>query len=131
MATYTRAKPKGRYRSTYEYNVAKNGRENKLGLEYEKLKLPYTVPEVTKTYTPDFTLPNGLIIECKGRFTPADRKKMMLVKASHPDKDIRLLFQNASVKLSKNSTTTYGIWASRNGFDWAEGMIPPEWSTEE
>ena len=32
------------------------------------------------TYTPDFVLPNGVIIETKGRFVAADRRKHLEIK---------------------------------------------------
>ena len=33
-------------------------------------------------------------------------------------------------KIYKGSKTTYGAWADRHGFKWAEGSIPEEWYNE-
>lgn len=124
------AKRTGRYRSMFEAAVAKALRALKVPVHYETLKLVYTVPERTATYTPDFVLPNGVIIECKGRFTAADRKKMLLVIRSNPDKDIRMLFQNARTKINKGSKTTYAMWCDKNKIKWTEGSVPPQWVNE-
>jgi hypothetical protein len=96
-----------------------------VAFEYESLDLPYTL---CKTYTPDFILPNGIIVEAKGVLTPADRTKMRAVKAAHPDKDIRFLFMDATKKLNKRAKMTYAKWAEVNGFQWASGTeVPKEW----
>lgn len=121
------SKPKGKFRSTFEWSIAQLLKKLKVPVKYETDKLKYTVPEREATYTPDFKLPNGIYIECKGRFTGADRKKMILVIKSNPDKDIRMVFQNARVRLSKVSKTTYGEWATKNGIIWAEKTVPKEW----
>jgi hypothetical protein len=55
---------------------------------------------------------------------------MKLVKEQHPLFDIRFVFQRSQNKISKNSKTTYAMWAELNGFPWAEGLIPPEWLKE-
>ena len=100
---------------------------NKRGLafDYERQALPY---KIEATYTPDFCLPNGVLVETKGHFSPEDRRKMLAVKAQHPDLDIRLCFQNCNVKLSKAPRSlTYGQWAERHGFIWCQGHIPTSW----
>lgn len=96
--------------------------------EYEQTKLSYSVEEV-RSYTPDFRLPqNGVIIETKGRFVTADRKKMKTVKKQYPHLDIRLLFSNPNARISKTSKTTYAMWAEQHGFPWAKGpKVPLEW----
>ena len=80
------------YRSKFEAKVAKHLKDKKVKFDYESEVLSYTIPESKHRYTPDFTLPNGVVVEAKGRFTPADRKKMSLVKEQNPDRDIRLIF---------------------------------------
>ena len=82
MAT-TRYAIKHGYRSGLEDNISKDLKERKVTFEYETLKIKYEVHE-NRTYTPDFILPNGVIIESKGRFTTVDRKKHLLVKKQHP-----------------------------------------------
>ena len=81
-----------------------------------------------KKYLPDFKV-NGFILECKGRLTAADRKKMVAVKSQHPDKDIRLLFQFDN-KLNPRSKTRYSMWAEKNGFKWALKEVPEAWLLE-
>lgn len=81
-------------------------------------------------YTPDFSLENGVIIEVKGYFTPADRNKLLMVKKQHPELDIRLLLDDATRKLNSSSKTTLAEWCERHGFLHAEKTIPQEWFTE-
>lgn len=115
-----------KYRSNYESEIAKNSGRR---VKYETLKIEWTPPK--RVYTPDFILPNKIIVEAKGRFTSADRTKMKCVIKQHPELDIRMLFMNANVKLSKKSKTTYGMWCDRHNIKWAEGtQIPQEWLNE-
>jgi hypothetical protein len=92
-------------------------------------KIKYRVDKEC-TYTPDFILPNGIIIETKGRFTTEDRQKHLRIKAQHPDKDIRFVFERSSTRISKTSTTTYAAWSRKNGFLFADKKIPLEWIKE-
>jgi len=115
------------YRSGLEERIAQELLERGIEFEYEQMKIDYLRPAKKARYTPDFVLPNGIIIETKGRFLTADRQKMLLVKDQHPDLDIRFIFSNANQKISKQSKTTYGMWAERNGFVYSEGTIPEEW----
>ena len=114
------------YRSGLEDKVAKDLEDRGVDYEYETLKMSYDVSE-SRTYTPDFILPNGIVVETKGRFTTADRKKHLLVQAQHPKTDIRFVFQNPNAKLYKGSKTTYAQWCDKNGFKWAAKRIPDEW----
>lgn len=121
------SKPKREYRSGFESRVANSLKSACPEAGYEDTTLPYTL---TCKYIPDFTLPNGVFVEAKGYFTSEDRTKLKAVKLQNPDADVRILFQNASVKLSKASKTTYGDWATKNGFIWAEGTaVPKAWYT--
>lgn len=55
----------------------------------------------------------------------------MAVKAQNPGIDIRLVFQNARNRLNKKSKTTYGDWATKNGFQFSDGgRIPADWIKE-
>jgi len=94
--------------------------------KYEQFKIKYEVHEI-RTYTPDFELPNGIIIESKGRFVAADRKKHLLVQKQYPSLDIRFVFSNSRAKISKGSKTTYAMWCEKNGFQYADKLIPKEW----
>jgi predicted small secreted protein len=55
--------------------------KNKCTFKYEGLKVTYFQPEIKKTYKPDFPIKGSFIIETKGAFNSADRKKMKLVKS--------------------------------------------------
>lgn len=118
------------YRSGLEAVVAAALASASVPAEFEAFKVPYTQPAKNRNYTPDFLLPNGIVIETKGMFTVEDRQKHVWVKAQHPTLDIRFVFSNAKAKLRKGSPTTYADWASNNGFKWAHKMVPNEWLTE-
>lgn len=128
-----RKKHKGNeLRSGFELKVAKFLESNKVKYKYEDTKISYTIPETTRTYTPDFELPNGIVIEAKGRFTAADRKKMGLVIEQNPDKDIRMLFMVDNT-LSKASKTPYSAWCEKRGIKYhvsKDGSLPEEWLLE-
>lgn len=118
------------YRSGLENLNARFLQEQGVPFEYETLKLKYLEPAQERTYTPDFKLPNGIIIETKGRFTTADRKKHLLIQQQHPELDIRFVFSNPSSSIYKGSPTTNAMWAEKHGFKWAARVIPKEWLKE-
>ena len=118
------------YRSGLEDRISEQLKSISVPFKYEEFKIKYEVHE-TRTYTPDFELPNGIIIESKGRFVPADRKKHLLVKKQHPELDIRFVFSNSRAKINKGSKTTYGDWCDKNGFQYADKLIPEEWISGE
>jgi hypothetical protein len=121
---------KNGYRSGLEEKVSKQLEDLGVDYEYEKLKITYEVHE-NRTYTPDFKiLANGIIIETKGRFVTADRKKHLLIKKQHPEIDIRFVFSNSNAKLQKKSPTSYADWCDKNGFLYADKLIPQEWLDE-
>jgi hypothetical protein len=97
--------------------------------EYESLTVRYHVEE-TRKYTPDFELPNGIIVESKGRWVTADRKKLRLIKQQYPDLDIRLVFSNPNSRISKQSKTTYAKYCVDHGFPYAKHTIPEAWLKE-
>lgn len=114
------------YRSGLEDRISEQLKTLSVPVKYEEFKIKYEVNEV-RTYTPDFELPNGIIIESKGRFVVADRKKHLLVQKQHPDLDIRFVFYNSRGKINKGSKTTYGMWCDKHGFLYADKLIPEEW----
>lgn len=118
------------YRSGLEERIAQELLEQGVDFEYETEVIEYTRPAKKAKYTPDFILPNGIIIETKGRFLTADRQKHLLLKDQRPDLDIRFVFSNSKTKISKQSKTTYGMWCERNGFQYADGAIPEDWLKE-
>ena len=117
------------YRSGLESKVSQQLAEAGVDFEYESFKIEYEVNEVRK-YTPDFRLPNGIIVETKGRFLPADRKKHLLIQQQRPDLDIRFVFTNSSAKLNKGAKSTYADWCRKHGFLFADKLIPDEWINE-
>lgn len=118
------------YRSGLEERLAEQIRKAGHDGQFEAWKIRFSQPAKERTYTPDFTLDNGIVIESKGMFVPEDRNKMVWVRDQHPGLDIRLVFSNANAKLYKGSKTTYATWAETNRFPWAHKTIPPEWLTE-
>jgi len=91
------------------------------GWNYEARKLPYVLEN---NYNPDFTNGAGwpddywrdvIVVEAKGRFTGADRRKMLAVKKAHPDVDIRFVFMRDN-PLYKGSKSRYSDWSKKHGF---------------
>ena len=117
---------KNGYRSGLEDDIAKDLKDRGVEFEYEKLKVQWQLLE-NKTYTPDSKLPNGIIIESKGRFVQADRKKHLIIQDQHPFLDIRFVFSNSRSKLYKGAKSTYGDWCNKHGFLYADKRIPDEW----
>lgn len=101
-----------------------------ISVEYEAYKLKFVQPEKLRTYTPDFILPNGIVIETKGHFTTADRQKHLMVRKTWPGLELRFVFSNANTKISKQSKTSYADWAEHKGFKWANSTIPATWLRE-
>jgi len=118
------------FKSGLEENISNQIASKGIEVKYESEKISYTIPASQHTYNPDFRLPNGIIVETKGRFVAADRKKHQLVKEQHPELDIRFVFSNSKNKISKNSKTTYGMWSEKNGYKYADKEIPEEWFLE-
>lgn len=130
------------YRSKFELEVAKQLQDKGMEFEYEKESFEYftKVPscecadcgskEVYRRqwYTPDFFLANEVVIEVKGYFTAADRKKAQAMKEYHPEVNLKLLFRSNN-KIHKNSDTRYGDWCDKNNIDWALKEVPQEWVT--
>ena len=118
-----------RYRSGLERVVAEFLKQNKKNFRYEDLKIEWKDLRY-RTYTPDFILDNGIIVETKGIFDNEDRRKHLAVREQHPELDIRLVFSNAKAKLYKGSKTTYAMWCDKNGFLYSHRVIPPDWLKE-
>jgi len=75
-------------------------------------------------------LPNGIIIESKGRFTASDRRKHIAIKKQHPKLDIRFVFYNSRNKLNKGAKTTYQGWCEKNKFLYHDRIVPLDWLKE-
>lgn len=115
------------FRSGLEEKIAAQLESLGVRVEFETFKIEYTKPARKAKYTPDFKLPNGVIIETKGRFLTADRQKHILIKAQHPEFDIRFVFSNSRTRISKTSATTYADWCRKHGFRFADKSIPLDW----
>ena len=71
-----------------------------------------------------------MIVETKGIFEVADRQKHLLVKQQHPGLDIRFVFSRSKSPIRKGSPTTYANWCVKNGFLFADKLIPQDWIDE-
>jgi hypothetical protein len=96
---------------------------------YEQDVIKFEQPAKQRRYTPDFVLPNGIILEVKGYLTSADRMKHKWIKEQHPEMDIRFVFMNPNTRISSRSKTRYKDWADKLGYPWCCGpIIPHEWT---
>jgi len=126
-----------KYQSKFEETIHKVlKRFRSILVSYESERLFYIIPERKARYTPDFILENKtktkkIYIETKGYLRPTDRTKMVRVKKSNPDADIRCIFQrNNKVKGTKMK---YSDWAEKYGFPYAIGpkdSIIAKWAKE-
>jgi hypothetical protein len=123
--TRPKTKKTSRYRSKLEEKVADLLIELGVTYDYETTKIAYTIPH---NYYPDFILPNGIILECKGYWEASDRRKIKSVKEQNPDIDLRMVFQSPFNTISKKSKTTYAQWCENQGIPWASFKnIPLDW----
>ena len=130
--TFTKNKLRGiqaGYMSGLEEDMAKYLKKCKIKFTYEKEKIKWVDLKI-RTYTPDFVLENGIIIETKGRFISVDRRKHKEIKKQFPDLDIRFVFNNSRSKLYKGAKSSYGDWCKKHGFKYADKTIPKEWLKE-
>ncbi|MEE9302686.1 MAG: hypothetical protein V3U84_02765 [Thiotrichaceae bacterium] len=100
---------------------------------YEPEKFKWTPPD--RNYTVDFKVmrrdQSFFYVEFKGYLRPQDKRKMRAIRKQYPDLDIRFVFMDAKKKINKTSKTSYGQWAERHGYQWAEGTIPEAWLEED
>ena len=116
-----------KFRSGLEEKVADLLGELGVSYEYESTKVPYVIQH---TYTPDFILPSGVMLECKGYWDADDRRKIKAVKTLNPDLDLRMVFQAPYNTISKKSKTTYAQYCERLNIPWTSfHNIPLEWLT--
>jgi hypothetical protein len=120
---------KNGYRSGLEDKVAEYLTFHKMKFLYEKVKIEWE-DLAYRTYTPDLELDNGIIIETKGIFTVADRRKHLCIKKQHPHLDIRFVFTNSNRKLQKNAKSTYAQWCIKYDFRYYNRIIPEDWLKE-
>jgi len=116
-----------KFRSGLEKDVANLLTGLGVSYEYETNKIAY---QIQHHYCPDFILPNGIILECKGYWDVPDRRKIKNVCEQNPDLDIRMVFQAPFNRISKKSKTTYAKWCDRHNIPWTSfHNIPIEWLT--
>lgn len=120
----------GSFRSGLERNNAHRLIRNEVPYSYEPFKIRYTQPARSRLYLPDFVFPNGLVVEMKGRWEAADRKKFLFIQESWPDLEIRFVFSNANAKIRKGGKTTVAEWAEKHGWRWAHKVLPLSWTKE-
>ncbi len=124
----------GKYRSKFEGGFALNLKMRNVDFGYESEVINYIVPESKHKYTPDFIIDtlsgNKIYLEAKGYLDLSMRKKMVNVRNSNLDKDIRFVFQNSKVKISKGSKTSYADWCIKNNFQYCDKVIPLKWLEE-
>jgi hypothetical protein len=118
------------YRSGLEDKVAQQLDNAGIEAAYEKYKLPYIIPATDHYYTPDWVLPNGIIVEAKGLFDADDRKKHLLIKEQYPHLDIRFVFSSPATKIYSGSKTTVADWCEKHGYKYAKKFIPAAWFDE-
>jgi len=117
------------YRSGLEHKISMALDVIKYEYGYESIKIEWE-DLAYRTYTPDFILKNGIIIETKGRFLTTDRRKHLCIKKQHPKLDIRFVFTNSRSKLSKGAKSTYAEWCIKHGFRYYDRIIPEDWLKE-
>ena len=117
------------YRSGLEHKLSQYLDSLKHKYQYESIKIEWE-DLAYRTYTPDFILENGIIIETKGRFIVADRRKHLAIQKQHPKLDIRFVFTNSRSKLSKGAKSTYAQWCFKHDFRYYDRIIPEDWLKE-
>ena len=117
------------YRSGLELVISDKLKSDRRKFRYEEIKIEWEDVSY-RTYTPDFVLNNGIIVEVKGHFVPADRRRQLLIRKQHPDLDIRFVFENSQNRIRKGSKTTYAKWCIKNGFRYYDRIIPEDWLKE-
>jgi hypothetical protein len=95
-------------------------------VEYEAERFPYVI---RSHYLPDWKIADGLFVETKGYFSAKNRSDLLSFREQYPDVTILLVFERSNNKLNSRSKTTYGEWATKYGFDWADirDGIPRRW----
>ena len=128
------------FKSKFEMGLAKQLKEAGIKYEYERESYEYftkvtngscddcsgTHVSQRRGYTPDFFLPNGVVLEAKGHFTASNRVTLKAIRKAHPTLDIRLVFQ-ADNCISRSSKTRNSDWCEQFEFKWALRTVPGEW----
>lgn len=148
--------------SDYERAVIDDLINRGAGYEYESIngRFDYTTPVVNghcqacgeqsvavvqrRFRTLDLCLPNGIVIEIKGKFAPSMRTYMRHLIQCNPGIDIRFFFMRNGWQNNKTKKRTFEDWARAQGIKCASGDprenpgtkaygvggIPQEWIDE-
>jgi len=142
MGAKIRKSKNAKYRSGLERDTARTLHKRKIKFQYEKEKIIYVIPSIERVYIADFVVETKsgkkIIIETKGIWDADDRRKHLLIKRQRPDLDIRFVFSNPNMRLSKRSKTTYADICEGKGRGPYKGMvwkysakkIPLDWLNE-
>jgi len=125
---YRKARASG-FRSGLEQTIAKQIKQARHKIRYEVMKIKW-VDFSIRSYTPDFVLDNGIILEVKGFWSTSDRRKHVEIKRQHEELDIRLVFENSKRKIRKGSKTTYGDWCKKKEILFCDRVVPKIWLKE-
>lgn len=138
-------KPREPFRSLYEEKIGDWLEENGIDYGYELYSFEYEGPVRRNRsrcsecgskelvydgwYTPDFFVGTDCIIEAKGRFTAADRRKIKAVKDTVPElKDKLVMMFMTDNKLNRSAKMRYSDWCEQEGIDYVVGTEPKkEW----
>lgn len=124
-----RAARKLGFRSGLEKTICEKLTNDSVEFSYEKTKIEWE-DLAYRTYTPDVILLNGIIVEIKGMFTAADRRKHLKIKQQHPELEIRFVFESSRRKLRKGAKSSYADWCIKHGFRYYDKEIPEDWLRE-
>lgn len=132
------------YKSKFERQIAKDLKEAGVKFKYEAYTYTFQVQEPgklscgdcgstdilrEKSYTPDFFLSSGIVIETKGKCLAVHRREFEAFKDAFPEVDFRLVFIRNNL-LQRRGKQRYGDWAEKVGIPYAIGGIPQEWLDE-
>ena len=112
------------FRSGFEGRVA-SYLTGEINWSYEGRSFDLLIP---RSYTPDFFLENGVVLEVKGYFDAEDRRLIKLFREQHSDVDLRMVLQKPHQKLTKTGKMTYATWCDKHNVPWCEGpTVPTGW----
>lgn len=109
------------FKSKFEKKIWNDLKRDFPNVKYEPDSYKYIQPEIQRTYTPDYkTGSKKVYLEAKGKLDLDTRKKMVWFKEYIKDVVIIFVFMNPDTKIRKGSKTTYGDWATKQGFIWLD-----------
>lgn len=132
-------------RSRYERDIVQHAIDLELPYEYEPITLGYQSSIVKgactacgaagravvqrRTYTPDLVLPNGIVVEIKGKFDASKRNLMRQLVRCNPDVDIRFIFMRDNRFGAAKNRKRYSDWARALGVTCVE--VPVDRKTKQ